>query len=290
LLEAKGPDDAAHRAAASLGLLPQVAWTDLDPEDAAPPGVLTVQLPRGSASGGPRSLRVALADPSEPEGAEFVAGLLALAATVCQRQAEAQRLQDAAHTDSLTGLWNRRGFEPFLDQAMARCHRTGENIAVLLCDVDHFKSINDVHGHDAGDEALQAVARAILTVIRPSDLAARLGGDELAILLSGCDAAGAERMATRLRQVLTTSVSSTSHVPPPTLSIGIADVAATFPAAPGTTARERILRAADEALYGAKKAGRNRAVVHPGCRGSDETIPAVIQAEEPTSPIELTLA
>ena len=111
-------------------------------------------------------------------------------------------MRGEAHTDPLTGLFNRRGLEPFVEQALARASRTGEEIAVLLCDVDHFKRINDEHGHAAGDRALASVARAMESVIRPSDLAARLGGDELVILLAGSNAAGATVVAERLRRAL----------------------------------------------------------------------------------------
>lgn len=262
LLGARGPEEVTHRAAAGLGLLPQVAWAEVTADTTPCEGTLVMELQaaNGGSTSGPTALRVGLSDPTDDNATAFLRSLFQLAAAIYHREAENARLADAAHTDPLTGLWNRRGFVPFLDQALARFARTGESIALLLCDLDHFKGINDLYGHDAGDQALTAVADAIRTVIRPSDLGARIGGDEIAILLSGADATGALAVANRLRETTAAVNPLTPH--PLTLSIGIADIAALVPNQAGVSPREALTRAADQALYQAKHAGRNQAAIY----------------------------
>ncbi len=290
LLEGRGPDEVIHRATACLGLLPQIAWAELDGPPTNCPDTRSVELaaantPSRGLPGGPRRLQIGLADPRDVEATAFVESLLALSAAIYNREQEARRLADAAHTDPLTSLWNRRGFGPFLDQGLARAARTNESIALLLCDLDHFKGINDELGHEAGDRALQAVATSVREVIRPSDLGARLGGDEIAILLAGADARGAQTVADRLRTVL----HAVNPLAPAalTLSIGIADTSVLGETRVGPTARDALVRAADEALYQAKSSGRDRATVHPKVR-LRPAVPMTFE-DSPTHPIDLGL-
>ncbi len=282
LLRAPGPDSVVHRACASLGLLPEIAWAELQPASAAADddgATRSLELaPSALAPGEACVLRVGLADPTDREAAAFVDTLLGLVGRVYEQALELRRLSDDAHTDPLTGLWNRRGFESFLDQALARVGRSGESIAVVLCDLDSFKGINDRLGHEAGDRALAAAAQAIRDAIRPTDLAGRLGGDELAILLSGTDARGALHAAERVREHLRRVNPLAPE--PVTLSMGVADTSSLGPHRRGPAARQALLRAADRALYAAKAAGRDRAVAHslPGCTPLDDA---------PTAPIDL---
>ncbi len=260
VVEAADAQSVADRAVASLGLLPEVAWAELDGEAEPAPGRVVATLGE-DPSADVHTLCVQLADPCDLHALGCIESLVGLIATVYRRQCEVVRLRGEAHTDPLTGLFNRRGLEPFVEQALARAARTGEEIAVMVCDVDHFKRINDEHGHEAGDRALVRVAEAIASVIRPSDLAARLGGDEIVILLAGSNAAGATVVAERLRRAI--AKSETIGVVVPTLSIGIADTRALLDGPrTGTRAREALLRAADQALYCAKTAGRDRWVCH----------------------------
>jgi diguanylate cyclase (GGDEF)-like protein len=158
-------------------------------------------------------------------------------------------LETQALTDPLTGLGNRRAFGRDIEEAVARSRRTNTPLSLVTLDVDRFKSINDRWGHATGDTALQAVADALRTVVRRSDVVARHGGDEFVVLVeAGPD--GARRVAEAIRD----EVARISVLPggPPTLSIGLA----TFP--DNADGVESLMAASDAALYAAKAAGRNR--------------------------------
>lgn len=165
-----------------------------------------------------------------------------------------------ASTDSLTGLGNRRRFDRALADAVERSRRTGEPVSLLLADVDHFKRINDTHGHELGDEVLRAVAGAIARAARRSDAVARYGGEEFAVLLCGASRDVALAAAERIRRavegrelMVRDGGASLGSV---TLSIGCAVRAPDEPA-------DALVRRADEALYAAKRGGRNRIVLAP---------------------------
>ncbi len=164
------------------------------------------------------------------------------------------RLSDAARTDPLTQLPNRRGFRELLDLELERARRSGQPVTVLAGDVDHFKDVNDRAGHHVGDPALQRVARLLREGVRQIDVAARIGGEEFAVILPGADAQAAFGVAERLRCALRDAFADATV--PITISFGIAS----HPAHAETAAS--LVRAADEALYGAKESGRNRSVVH----------------------------
>ncbi len=160
-----------------------------------------------------------------------------------------RRIEQQAYTDELTGLSNRRYFNREVKREIARAERMKSNCAMVVFDLDHFKTINDKHGHDTGDQALCRVARALGICNRKSNLLARFGGDELISLLIDSDREGAEVAAERMRA----AVAAIKDLPVPlTISIGVA----LYPEH-GSSA-EALLRSADRALYAAKAGGRNQ--------------------------------
>jgi two-component system, cell cycle response regulator len=170
---------------------------------------------------------------------------------------ETMRYQ-ATH-DDLTSLWNRPTIAGALEKELARSRREGKSIAVIMADLDHFKRINDTHGHLVGDTVLREMATRIRAVLRPYDCVGRYGGEEFLVVAPDCDEAAALAVAERLR----TCIASQAMVLPEssisisvTLSLG---VAATTD--PDRTGPEALIRAADGALYQAKAKGRNRAEI-----------------------------
>jgi diguanylate cyclase (GGDEF)-like protein/putative nucleotidyltransferase with HDIG domain len=171
-----------------------------------------------------------------------------------------ERLYDTARSDPLTGLPNRRGFRELLDLELERTRRGGRPMTVLVGDVDHFKEVNDRAGHAVGDAALQRVAGLLRDGVRQIDVAARIGGEEFAVIMPDTDGTAAFAAAERLRCALRDAFADATV--PITISFGIA----CHPHHAETAAS--LLRAADEALYGAKQSGRNRTVLHsPALRG-----------------------
>ena len=167
------------------------------------------------------------------------------------------QLKSLAMTDGLTGLINRREFDVALHKALRQGDRSGSPVSVLLIDVDHFKSYNDIYGHLAGDDCLRALSRCFRQVARrPEDVIARYGGEEFVFILPDADAVGAEIVAEALRErlkdmALPHSGNEKGRV---TVSIGIA----TCDAGDDRRSETELLRRADEALYAAKHAGRDR--------------------------------
>jgi len=161
-----------------------------------------------------------------------------------------RREQRAATTDALTGLLNRRGFDERFSAELARADRHGEVLSLLMIDCDGLKAINDLDGHTVGDRALQQFAACVRANKRASDAAARFGGDEFAIVLSGAYAAEATAIAERIRTDVTAQLIGSGHRL--TGSIGLA----TFPDDGQTP--ETLLEVADAALYQAKRQGGNR--------------------------------
>lgn len=178
-----------------------------------------------------------------------VAGQLVGYAALALRNARLlDQIQTMAHTDGLTGVANRRMFDITLGRDLARAGRTGATLSLLLVDVDHFKAFNDQHGHLAGDEALQCLARTLSLDSRPFDLVARYGGEEFAVILPDCDEDDATAIAERLRR----AAQRIDAAAPVTVSVGVA----TFPRHAGDA--EGLIEVADQALYASKRAGRDR--------------------------------
>ncbi|MCL2635376.1 MAG: diguanylate cyclase [Betaproteobacteria bacterium] len=172
-----------------------------------------------------------------------------------------QELQRLSASDGLTGIANRRYFDEHIAREWRRARRNGSSLALMMCDVDHFKKFNDTYGHQAGDECLRRVAGAIATSLeRGSDMAARYGGEEFVVVLSETSLGGALIVAEKIRHAVHAlqiphSASSHSRV---TLSIGLA---ATVPEIDDSCAS--LIAAADRALYEAKNNGRDRVIRAP---------------------------
>ncbi len=164
------------------------------------------------------------------------------------------RLYDAARTDPLTKLLNRRGFRELLDLELERARRSGTGMGLLMGDLDCFKDVNDLSGHRVGDVALQRVARRLCDGKRQIDAVARVGGEEFALILPDTERDGGFALAEQLRRVLRDEFAG--DLTPLTISFGLA----TYPEQGETAAA--LLHAADEALYAAKEGGRNQTVRH----------------------------
>lgn len=169
-----------------------------------------------------------------------------------------QHMYDMSVRDGLTGLFNRRYFDERLESEHAFAARHRSALAVLLCDIDHFKKVNDVHGHQAGDAVLRAVATELRERVRTEDVVARFGGEELAVIARGIDVNGTRQFAERLRAIVANlHIEVEGKVIGVTVSIGVAH----SHAGPAVSRAEGLVAAADTALYAAKRAGRNRALL-----------------------------
>ena len=167
---------------------------------------------------------------------------------------EIDRNRRLARTDALSGVANRRAFDEKLEMMVARWRREGRPFALLLADVDHFKWINDTHGHPAGDQVVAHVGRFLRQIVRETDFVARYGGDEFAIIFTELELLQAVLVAERLRQHVATTnfeLSGIAESAAITFSIGLSAPA-------GEATSEQVLAWADKALYRSKSAGRNK--------------------------------
>lgn len=165
-----------------------------------------------------------------------------------------EALRTLAMQDSLTGLWNHAAALDILSKELSRAHREQATVGILLIDLDHFKRVNDKHGHQAGDAVLREVSRALREHIRPYDAVGRYGGEEMLVVLPGCDATNAVSHAERLRLAISQlRVPTSQGCIQPTASIGVvvSDKNIQIPV-------DQLIGAADIALYRAKESGRNR--------------------------------
>jgi two-component system cell cycle response regulator len=163
-----------------------------------------------------------------------------------------------ALVDPLTGAFNRRYVEAHLPRMLAQAQRTKKELSALMIDIDHFKKINDTYGHAAGDEALKSIVGRMVNNVRPSDLVARLGGEEFIVIMPETQASVAQHIADRLRaKIGETPIPLEGHAEPLPVTISIG--CATTEGKTGETQASLIERA-DAALYKAKQGGRNRVV------------------------------
>jgi len=188
--------------------------------------------------------------PSDPAQVEFLQDVAHQVALGMENARLFFALSQMASTDELTRLANRRRFTESLRMEMARMRRSEAPLSLIMADADHLKAINDAHGHPAGDAAIRHVADAIRKGGRETDMAARLGGEEFALLLPGTDAVGAVKAAERIRKALASS--SIPTVGTVTVSMGVAT------APEDAAAEEELVRVADARLYAAKARGRNQ--------------------------------
>jgi diguanylate cyclase (GGDEF)-like protein len=172
----------------------------------------------------------------------------ALARAVSHRDAEAR-----ASTDSLTGLPNRRYFDEFVGLLSQR-RRAGDAVGILMVDIDRFKALNDTYGHPTGDAVLRGVAAAIVSAVREDDVPARFGGEEFVVLLRNSAPGVAVEVGERIRAAVRALDLTELGVPPVSVSVGVA--VATRP----DDTVEDLLAVADQNLYSAKRAGRDRVV------------------------------
>jgi two-component system cell cycle response regulator len=191
---------------------------------------------------------------------DFLAHLGVIAAFAIENTINRARLVRSGLTDFLTGWHNRRYLNARLQEELSRAQRQNTNLVCFVIDLDHFKQINDRYGHLAGDAALREAAQRIDLHIRGSDASARFGGDEFVVLAPGITAEQAVALAERIREAV--SGSPVEVIPGVnvtlTVSIGVADIEVARDEADLAGAAERLLSAADAALYKAKQQGRNR--------------------------------
>jgi diguanylate cyclase (GGDEF)-like protein len=168
------------------------------------------------------------------------------------------RLERDAIEDPLTGAYNRRYLDSKLAEEVGRARRLNLPLSALLIDLDHFKHVNDTYGHDVGDMVLRHVSSLIIGSVRPNDTVIRYGGEEFVVIVPDCDIAAASSMGERMRLRIAESSLSLPGGQDlvVTASLGISSL-------PTTGSSEAMLRAADQALYTAKRSGRNRISAAP---------------------------
>ncbi|CAO3450949.1 hypothetical protein [Azospirillum argentinense] len=212
------------------------------------PGSITNQFFEVVENGADEFLR-------KPLDLTWLRARLLAASRVVDMQRQLERL---ATTDSLTGALNRGRFMARAADEVARAQRSGQPLSAIMLDIDHFKKVNDTHGHATGDEAIRSVVRVCRSMVRGADVLGRLGGEEFAILLPDTPPQGAALLAERLRRALAETdvriANGGGSVLTFTVSIGVSALR------PGENGVAAVLARADEALYRAKNGGRNRVV------------------------------
>ncbi len=183
----------------------------------------------------------------------------------------AQQMEEMATHDGLTGCWNRSTTDALLAHELQRAHRTATPVAFVLLDLDHFKQVNDRHGHRTGDAVLRAFADAVRRRLRASDVFGRTGGEEFGLVLPATDVAGARWLVEAVRREVEAMVLASSADGTPvqvTVSAGVA-----VADAHSSLSGDRLYGQADQSLYEAKRAGRNRVEVYGITAGASAALP-----------------
>lgn len=182
----------------------------------------------------------------------------------------ANRMEELATHDGLTGCWNRITTDALLEHELHRAQRSATPVAFVLLDLDHFKQVNDLHGHRTGDAVLRAFADTVRARLRNSDVFGRTGGEEFGLVLPGTDAAGALWLVDAIRRAIEALELPGSDGRPLTVTVS-AGVAVADPQVP--LSGDRLYGQADQALYEAKRTGRNRVEVHGITAGASAALP-----------------
>jgi diguanylate cyclase (GGDEF)-like protein/PAS domain S-box-containing protein len=231
-----------------LGRLPAGARPDLTAlADTTDRYEATERINRADGTSFPAELTV-----SPITNAGVTLGAVIVFRDISSRMAATERLKWMATHDPVTGLLNRNGFEPKLASALVGGRRSDADAALLFCDLDRFKAVNDTYGHEAGDEVLKAVAARLLHCVRDTDTTARFAGDEFVVLLRGPLPADA---VTAIRERIETEIAMPVHYGPHELSVGVS-VGVSY-AHPGDDPHAT-LKAADEAMYARKQERKRR--------------------------------
>ena len=221
-------------------------------------------------------------DDGDPMQASMGQGLTFLVAFVCLLGAGfsfvlavservAQQIEDGATHDGLTGCWNRSTTDALLAHELRRAHRSATSVAFVLLDLDHFRQVNDRHGHGTGDAVLRAVAETVRRRLRASDVFGRTGGEEFGLVLPDTDVAGARWLVEALRREVEALELASSRDGTPvkvTVSAGVA-----VAGAHSRLSGDRLCGQADQSLYEAKRAGRNRVEVYGITAGASAALP-----------------
>lgn len=224
----------------------------------------------------PQSMRGFLT-PSAFQGVSLmVANIVLLVTSIGFLSLHKEQLEEAAQrlaiTDPLTGIFNRRMFLELADKEIARSQRTGAPLSVLMLDIDHFKSVNDRYGHQAGDMVIMRVVEAVQSCLRREDLLVRYGGEEFCVLLPGVAVDQATLLAERSREaVAKLRIQHRGDILTVTISVGVALLRRSK-----NESVEELVSRADEALYAAKRAGRNRVISAP----DNSTIAMLVSARK----------
>ncbi len=172
-------------------------------------------------------------------------------------------LQKLAYFDALTALWNRRKILEFLAEELARSQRDGHPTSLILLDVDHFKRVNDNYGHPVGDRVLQEIARRIKKAVRVYDRVGRFGGDELLVIVNNCGQEQARLVAERIRSGIGAELFRVARrALEVTVSLGVVTTDKHL-----EYSSSQLIHFSDQALYKAKRSGRNTTVIHSGAAG-----------------------
>ncbi len=193
--------------------------------------------------------------PFTPDDLRLLDILGSLASLSLENSVLFHQIQESALRDNLTGLWTHRAFQDHLEASLLEASRYNQPLSLILADIDHFKSVNDSHGHPAGDQVLQGFAHMLGRHVRDVDIVARYGGEEFTILLLQTPPEEAMRVAEAMRHDFE---SQRFGLPQGVLTATASFGVAAFPS--DATSGQQLVRAADERLYAAKKSGRNRVI------------------------------